>query len=83
MSIDNDQQLKVAEDFLRFVKRHNAVLRDKRIKQSLQEAIDLIDEKNDEIRDLKRQIDDLEHEISAFKDLLVIAGAINEQKVRD
>lgn len=68
---------------MRFVKRHNDVVADKRIKQGLQDAIDLIDEKNGEIRDLKRQIAELEHEISAFKDLLVIAGAINEQNDRD
>ena len=68
---------------MRFVNQHKAVLRDKRIKQGLQDAIDLIDEKNDEIRDLKRQIEDLEQDIRVCKDLLVIAGAINEQNVRD
>lgn len=78
MTIDSDEKLEIAQDFLNFIQIHNRVVKDKRVKQALQEAIDLIDEKNVEIRRLKNEIEELEQDLRVTKDLLKIAGAIDK-----
>lgn len=78
ITIDSDEKLEIAQDFLNFIQIHNRVVKDKRVKQALQEAIDLIDEKNAEIRRLKNEIEELEQDLRVTKDLLKIAGAIDK-----
>ena len=78
MTIDSDEKLEIAQDFLNFIQIHNRVVKDKRVKQALQEAIDLIDEKNTEIRRLKSEIESLEQDLRVTKDLLKITGAIDK-----
>lgn len=78
ITIDSDEKLEIAQDFLNFIQIHNRVVKDKRVKQALQEAIDLIDEKNAEIRRLKSEIESLEQDLRVTKDLLKIAGAIDK-----
>lgn len=83
MTIDSDEKLEIAQDFLNFIQIHNRVAKDRKVKQSLQEAISLIDEKNAEIRRLRKEIEELEQDLRVTKDLLRVAGAINDDTRRD
>lgn len=83
MTIDSDEKLEIAQDFLNFIQIHNRVAKDRKVKQSLQEAISLIDEKNAEIRRLRKEIGELEQDLRVTKDLLRVAGAINDDTRRD
>lgn len=93
--IENERQLKTAQDFVKFITEHNKRSMAKReIAGDSSDTYDLLVRqaslinsmanslavKHTEICELKAKIDELEREIRVNKDLLTIAKAVDDLK---
>lgn len=73
MTIECDTQAGMVQGLVEFCKRHRA-------KQMLIDLAEILDEKDRRIDELESEIRDLEQDLRVTKDLLTIAGAIDDSK---